>query len=130
MKRDGAYPPPYSLRLTYEERDRLNLLSGNMPISAYIREQLFDIPSPRKRRLKKVRSDEQMLSQVLSELGRSRLSSNLNQLAKASHTGSLPLTPELEEQLLQACADIEAMKGLLIEALGLIPEQIDKAVKV
>ena len=119
MKRDGAYPPPYSLRLTYEERDRLNLLSGSMPISAYIREQLFDTPSPRKRRLRKVKSDEQMLSHVLSELGRSRLSSNLNQLAKASHTGSLSLTPELEEQLLQACTDIEAMKGLLVDALGI-----------
>jgi hypothetical protein len=37
----GEYPPPFSLRLTFEERARLDMLRGNMPLGQYIREQLL-----------------------------------------------------------------------------------------
>jgi len=32
------YPPPFSLRLTYEERARLGAQRGDKPLSVYIRE--------------------------------------------------------------------------------------------
>jgi len=115
------YPPPYSLRLTFEERAQLDRDAGNMPLSAYIRERLFDDPSPRKRTFRRPVENEQLLAQLLSELGTSRLSNNLNQLAKASNSGSLALTPEVEEALNQATKDIEEMKASLIQALGLKP---------
>ena len=113
------YPPPYSIRLTPEERQTLENDAGKMTISAYIRERLFDAPSPRKRAYRKPVKDEAKLAQLLAELGRSNLANNLNQLAKANHSGSLPLTKETEEMLREACADVEALKKLLIEALGI-----------
>jgi hypothetical protein len=54
-------------------------------------------------------------------LGQSRLSSNLNQLAKAVNTGSLPVTPETERELRQAARDVMVMRRMLIDALGLDP---------
>ena len=113
------YAPPYSLRLTFEERQQLKRDAGNMPLSAYIRERLFDTPSPRKRTFRQPVKDEQTLAKLLTELGQSRLSSNLNQLAKASNSGSLPVTPETEQAIHQACEDVERMKEYLVHALGL-----------
>jgi hypothetical protein len=58
---------------------------------------------------------------VLGALGRSRLSSNLNQLAKAVNTGSLPVTPETEADLRQACRDVAEIRADLLRALGKSP---------
>lgn len=63
--------------------------------------------------------DEQALGQLLAELGCSRLSANLNQLAKAAHSGALPVTPEVHQAILDASRDIRAMSDLLVQALGL-----------
>jgi hypothetical protein len=54
----------------------------------------------------------------LAALRASRISSNLNQLARAAHTGSLPITPETEEDLAEACAAIVAIREELLRALG------------
>ena len=42
--------PPFSLRLTVEERSRLEYDAGDQPIGAYIRSKLFDDAQPRPRR--------------------------------------------------------------------------------
>ena len=63
-----------------------------------------------------------MLAMVLSELGQSRLASNINQLAKAANMGTLDITPEIEQEIEQACREIQAMRALLIAALGVVPE--------
>ncbi|MEJ7926700.1 hypothetical protein WG908_08030 [Sphingobium sp. AN641] len=52
-------------------------------------------------------------------LGQSRLSSNVNQLAKAANSGSLPVTPETESDLRHACRDIAEIRRMLMRALGL-----------
>ena len=49
MYKKARNAAPFSLRLTFEERKQLNSDAGNMPLGAYIREQLLDTPSPRKR---------------------------------------------------------------------------------
>ena len=121
---DGAqqkyvYAPTFSLRLTLEERARLDADAGPLPLGAYVRSCLFDAPTTRKRIFRRPVQDEQALSQVLAALGRSRLSSNLNQLAKAVHSGSLPVTEETEQALLEACSLVKAMSGQLVQALGL-----------
>ena len=46
---------------------------------------------------------------------------NLNQLAKAVNTGSLPVTPETEADLKEACRDVAAMRADLMRALGKSP---------
>tara|TARA_R110002073_G_scaffold144546_2_gene296672 strand:+ start:78 stop:404 length:327 start_codon:yes stop_codon:yes gene_type:complete len=34
--------PPFSLRLTFEERARLEQLTGDMPLGSYIKKKVFD----------------------------------------------------------------------------------------
>lgn len=113
------YPPPFSLRLTFDERAALDMLRGNMPLGRYIREQMLgDDAAPRKKRGRYPVKDHEALGRVLGALGASRLSSNLNQLAKATNTGSLPVTPETEAEIKEACAAVIAMRKELLRALG------------
>ncbi|MCE8511054.1 hypothetical protein KBY28_21655, partial [Ruegeria pomeroyi] len=65
--------------------------------------------------------DAEALGRVLGALGASRLSSNLNQLAKAVNTGSLPVTPETEADLVAACEEVRALRDDLLRALGKSP---------
>jgi hypothetical protein len=112
------YDPPFSLRLSFQERARLQALADGEPLGSYIRDRLLsDAP---KRRIMTVH-DREALTRVLGMLGQSRLSSNLNQLAKAVNTGSLPVTPETERELRQAARDVMVMRRMLIDALGLDP---------
>lgn len=119
MTEEKEYFAPFSLRLSPEERLRLDADAGALPWGDYIRSQLFENPTPRKRTFRRPVQDEQALGQLLAELGRSRLSANLNQLAKAAHSGALPVTPEVHQAILDASRDIRAMSDLLVQALGL-----------
>lgn len=114
---------PFSLRLTFDERAQLERDAGSIAIGSYIRHQLFQEATVPKRRAprKKPERDEAALAQVLAQLGASRLSSNLNQLAKAVNTGSLPVTPETEKDLREACEVVAEMRGALMQALGVGP---------
>jgi hypothetical protein len=113
-------PAPFSLRLTFEQRARLEREAGNSSLAGHILSRLFDSenPSPRRRGKNPVK-DHQALAQILGLLGQSRLSSNLNQLARSANTGSLPVTPDTEAALQAAAADIHDIRRLLIEALNL-----------
>lgn len=113
------YAPPFSLRLSVEERERLDVLRGNIPLGQYIREELLgENAAPRKRRSRRPVKDHEALGRVLGALGASHLSSNLNQLARAVNSGSLPVTPETEESLSEAFAAVVAMREDLMRALG------------
>lgn len=111
--------PPFSLRLTFEERAQLEAEAGDMPLGAYIRYRLLNMDAAPRRRVKRAVRDRQALAQVLGELGRTRLASNLNQLAKAAHTGSLPVGPDTEAELAEACKAVQDMRRMLMTALGL-----------
>lgn len=113
-------PPPFSLRLTFEERAKLEAAANGVPLGAYIRARLFDQELPKvRRRGAHPTSDHKELARVLAMLGQSRLSANVNQLAKSVHVGALPVTPDTEQYLREACTDIAAMRAALIAALGL-----------
>ncbi|QEW21490.1 hypothetical protein LA6_003701 [Marinibacterium anthonyi] len=115
-KRDA----PFSLRLSFDERIRLEAAADGEPLGAFIKSVLFDKDVPKtRRRISAPVKDQQALARVLAALGKSRLSSNLNQLARAVNTGTLPVHPEIENELREACADIARMRAELIEALGL-----------
>jgi hypothetical protein len=113
-------PPPFSLRLTFEERAKLERDAAGMALGAYIRSRLLDpeTVAPRKRGKFPVK-DHQALAQLLGLLGQSRLANNVNQLARAANTGSLAVTPDTEEALMSATADINHMRQLLIQALDI-----------
>lgn len=116
------YPPPFSLRLTYEERARLDAERGGMTLAAYIRERLFgENAAPRKKRGNSPVQDKEALGRLAGALGQSRLSQNMNQLAKAVNTGSLPVTPETEAEIKEACREISELRMALLAALGKAP---------
>ena len=110
---------PFSLRLTFEERAKLEAAANGVPLGAYIKAILFsnELPKVRRRGTQPVK-DHEVLGRVLATLGQSRLSANLNQMARAVNTGTLPVHPETEADLRQACADIHEMRKALLEAFG------------
>ncbi len=116
----GKYPPPFSIRLTPEERALLDRAASGMSVGAYVRERLFGSETtPRKTRGRTPIKDHEALGRVLAALGGSRLSQNLNQLARAVNTGSLPVTPETERDLIEACAAVALIRADLMQALGM-----------
>ena len=119
----AKYPPPFSIRFTWEERAELDRLAGHEPWSRYIRKAVFaDATSKRRKPARQPRVDEAALAKTLGQLGASRLAANLNQIAKAAHIGTLPVTPELEGELHEACVEVKALRNALIAALGLNPK--------
>jgi len=121
-------PPPFSIRFTDEERAQLNRDAGTLSLAAYMRLKLFadceNTPKLRKltRKIAQPSAELAVLGHMLGGLGKSRLASNLNQIAKAANMGALPVTPELEGELSEACADVRAMRQSLVAALGIKPE--------
>ncbi|MGB4101768.1 MAG: plasmid mobilization relaxosome protein MobC [Alphaproteobacteria bacterium] len=116
-------PSPFCLRLSQEERTRLEQDAGDMPLGAYVRSRLFDTPilTPRRPEKRPVR-DRVTLGRLLAELGKARLANNLNQLAKAVNSGSLPVTDETVQAIHEAYTGVTWMRQTLIAALGLHPE--------
>ena len=116
------YPPPFSLRFTFEERAILDKKAGNMALGAYIRAKLLDEDDIAHRHIyrrkhKQPIKDHEELGKVLGELGKSRISNNLNQLAKGLNTGTLPVTPDTEKAIRDACADVQNIRSMLMVAL-------------
>jgi len=110
---------PFSLRLSFEEKALLRAAANGVPLGAYIKAKLFDEPLEKvRRRNTNPVKDHEALGRVLGALGKSRLSQNLNQIARAANMGALPVSPELEDELRQACADVEALRRELLRALG------------
>jgi hypothetical protein len=126
--REDAAPPcrqntaPVSLRMSFEEKDRLERAAAGMSVAAYIRWRLFDPDSPPPRtRGKQPVKDHKAIARLLALLGQSRLANNVNQLARAANSGSLPLTPDTERALTEAANDISEIRKLLLQALSLEP---------
>ena len=117
-----ARPAPFSIRLSATERAQLEEEAKGAPLGAYIKAKALEGPPLRIRRSGLAVEDQTALAKVLALLGRSHLASNLNQLARAANSGSLPMTPETEECLRQALGDVRAIRRLLVTALGLKAE--------
>ncbi len=115
----GKSAPPFSLRLSAAERAELLRRAGSRPLGAYIRSCLLDGSESNRRARRQPVKDEQALARVLGELGKARLANNLNQLAKAANLGSLPVGPETEQAIVEACQEVRHMREALMQALGL-----------
>ncbi|MEO1194337.1 MAG: hypothetical protein AAFY02_21500 [Pseudomonadota bacterium] len=123
-KRKPKRPPPFSIRFTEEERARLKRDAGTLSLAAYIRLKLLcedDRPPPRKKLSKKRHSPSAelaVLGQLLGTIGKSEIASSLSDIAGAAKVGALPVSPELEQELQEACTAIQHMRRELIAALG------------
>lgn len=105
-------------RVTASEKQELLRLAGRKPLSRFIRDTLLDGIQRTRKAYRKPKRDDVLLGKVLAALGHSRLSSNLNQIARASNRGALPVTEELCADLQSACLDVRAMRMALMMALG------------
>ena len=114
-----AKTAPFSLRLSTEERADLDARAGTMPLGAYIKSELFSGRSRARRRSVASAVDQRSLARALALLGQSRISSNLNQIAKAANMGTLPITPDVEDDLKEACSHVSEIRNALVHALGL-----------
>jgi hypothetical protein len=112
-------PQTVTIRLTAEERALLEYKAGDFTLSAYIRLCLFGDEVPKCRtRGKKVIKDHEALALVLSHLARSNIANNLNQLAKAANSGTLPKSPQIALYLKEARDHVIAIRLDLLRALG------------
>lgn len=109
---------PVTLRLTAEERERLEELAVGMTLSAYIRACLFaEEEKRRKRRPKDAMADKKALAECLSLLGQSRMASNLNQLAYQANIGALVVDDDTKAQITESYEAIREMRALLVRTL-------------
>lgn len=83
---------------------------------------IFGKNTEKRRSIRRPSMDHQKLALVLSELGHSRLASNMNQLAKAANIRTLDFSDSVVRDLQEACRAIAQMREMLIVALGLKPE--------
>lgn len=110
---------PFSIRLTAAERGNLEGRAAGLPLGTYAKSVLFAGRSPESGQpVRRVTADRAAVASALAALGASRLSSNLNQIAKAAHTGALPVTEELEADLRRACAQVADLREQFLVALG------------
>jgi hypothetical protein len=107
---------PVSIRLTEAERRRFAIEAGSAPLSVHLRARLLEGTGLR-------RSESHFryvdFARLLSQLGQSNLGSNLADLAEAARSGGLPVNPDTESALNEACAAVIAMRSELLLALGL-----------
>lgn len=110
---------PLTLRLTPEERARLEELAAGMTLSAYVRACVFaEDAKLRKTRPKDIIEDKKAAAEALALLGQSRIANNLNQLAYHANIGAL-ITGEVEKaQIAEANDHLAAIRALLMQALG------------
>lgn len=117
---------PFSIRLSETDRARLAVEAAGAPLGAYIKEKILgSVVVGRKRRKGQAIEDREALARALALLGRTHLSSSLNQLANAANIGTLPVTPETEAELLTALRDVRELRRVLLTALGMkveVPE--------
>jgi hypothetical protein len=117
------------VKLSEDERAKLEGLAAGVPLGAYIKWRLLDgvrlpppKPVPRSRRSGRPLVDEAALAQALALLGSSRIASNLNQLAHAANIGALPVDQETVADLNEAVSLVREIRALLVTALGLKTE--------
>ena len=119
------YPPPFSMRFTDDERKALEAAAAGRPLAAYIRWLIFkeDMPAMPKKRTRGETADidQKAIAKLIGALGQSRISANINQLAKAANSGSLPVNHDVVESLNESVTAIQWMRDTLIKALGLKP---------
>lgn len=106
---------PFSVRLSPEERARLEAEAQGIPLGTYIKAKALGSP-PLKRAT--AVEDRQALARALALLGKTHYANNLNQLAHLANMGALPLTPEVMEELENTLRLIGEVRALIVKAMG------------
>lgn len=110
---------PVSIRLSADERSRLEAEAGKRSLSEYVRARLF-AEDRRVRAIPAPTIEARQLAHVLAVLGQSELAPNLRELLRAVQIGDLPASGEVEASLASACAATLEIRRHLMVALGLV----------
>lgn len=117
-------PPPVSVRLSWDEYEQLRRDAGALSMAAFIRLRLFgkgEIAGNRKAyAIKKPSPSAEltMIGQILGRLGTLGMATSLADIAAAANTGALPVSPEMEDEIHDACDAVRDIRARLITALG------------
>ena len=109
--------PPFSLRLSADERVRMERLARGMPLGAYIKACALDPKIAAKLHAQPQESRRALLAQIIARLG--SVAETLKLIRAALDCGALDFEPETEGALRTACADLSAIKAMVMQALGL-----------
>ena len=110
---------PLTLRLTEDERAKLEEMAAGMTLSTYVRACVFGKEAKRrKRRAKDTVADKKAAAEALALLGQSRIANNLNQLAYHANIGALDIGDAERAKIEEAYAHVLAIRALLVQALG------------
>lgn len=107
---------PFTLRLTAAQRAALEQKAGNMPLGEYMRLTALNEPAEAVNLPKD--QVKQVASWVLGNMGQDRCCEHLGQIAHAAQQGLVVLTEEESAVIIQACADISAIRHKLMRLLG------------
>ena len=109
--------PPFSLRLSADERARMERLAKGMPLGAYIKACALDPSLAAKVHAEPQESRRALLARIIARLG--SVADTLKLIRAALERGALDFEPETEGALRTACADLAAIKAMLMQALGI-----------
>lgn len=121
----GKRLPPFSIRLTPDERAYLIDRANGAPLASYVKAKLFDQGSLRTRRTGLVIEDREAFARALALLGKSELAKNVASLARAAEVGALALDPDTEAALQASSQHIQQIRAMIMRGLGLISEASD-----
>ncbi len=102
---------PVSIRVTAEEKAKLQQMAGTLAVSAYIRRRLFgDMAAVRPKQYqekpRQPKIDHVEIARLLGMFGQSELARSMLALSLAVQAGELEASPEVEHQIGRACDDI------------------------
>lgn len=115
--------PPVSIRLSDEERALLAPHAGKKPLSTYVREHVVRAHQGKRKSPAKSITDPVLAAKLLSALGRSEIPALLRQTLDEVDSGHLSVSRKTEERLRRAQEDIDLMRLLLVQSLGLRQEK-------
>ncbi len=111
-----------TVRVTPEEKQRLETEAAGISISAHVRDRLFgEDVKPRRTRGRFPVKDYEALSRVLRALGKANLYNNLHIILLALEEQRVSMEPQLEAELRDTFAVVCQMREDLVSALGLQP---------
>lgn len=119
---DTPKPKPcyVTVRVTPEEKERLEKEAAGTSISAHVRDRLFgDDVKLRRTRGRFPVKDYEALSRVLRAFGKANLYNNLHLILLALEEQRIAMEPQLEAELRDTFAVVCQMREDLVLALGL-----------
>jgi len=114
-----------SIRLTSEEFAHLKSISQGLPVSDYVRQNLFSdyqiaqLPDSNTYKRLSPAERQKLLAQILVRLGKLDVTKNINLTLEAIQNGFVDISPDALEALHATKAELSALRQDLLQALGL-----------